>query len=119
MTTQTQKTCYTPCPIERGIALIGGKWKASILWHLKDEPVRFNELCRQISGASKRMVTQRLTEMEDNGLVVREVISTRPIAVQYAITELGRSSLVVLEQLRDWVESYEVKVAATQSALNE
>ena len=59
--------CLEPCPIERGMRLIGGKWKGSILWHLKDGPVRFNDLVRQLGGASKKMVNQRLREMEGNG----------------------------------------------------
>ena len=44
--------CLEPCPIERGMRLIGGKWKGSILWHLKDGPVRINDLSRQLGGAS-------------------------------------------------------------------
>ena len=97
--------CTEPCPIERGMRIIGGKWKGSILWHLQDGPVRFNDLARQLGGASKKMVTQRLKEMEDLGLVKRKVLSTRPIAVAYEITEFGRSSLTVLEQLKDWAEA--------------
>ena len=97
-------TCTEPCAIERGMRIIGGKWKGSILWHLQDGPVRFNDLARQLGGASKKMVTQRLKEMEDIGLVKRKVLSTRPIAVAYEITEFGRSSLTVLEQLKDWAE---------------
>nr|PMH65990.1 transcriptional regulator [Enterovibrio norvegicus] len=100
--------CLEPCPIERGMRIIGGKWKASILWHLKDEPVRFNDLCRQLGGASKKMVDQRLKEMEQYGLVNRNVLSTRPIAVSYEITDFGRSALCVLEKLRDWTEEYGV-----------
>ncbi|MET0108345.1 MAG: helix-turn-helix domain-containing protein [Candidatus Thiodiazotropha sp.] len=96
--------CSEPCPIERGMRIIGGKWKGSILWHLQDGPVRFNDLARQLGGASKKIVTQRLKEMEDIGLVKRKVLSTRPIAVAYEITEFGRSSLTVLEQLKDWAE---------------
>ncbi|MDD1793685.1 helix-turn-helix transcriptional regulator [Enterovibrio makurazakiensis] len=101
-------TCLEPCPIERGMRIIGGKWKASILWHLKDEPVRFNDLCRQLGGASKKMVDQRLKEMEQYGLVNRNVLSTRPIAVSYEITDFGRSALCVLEKLRDWTEEHGV-----------
>lgn len=97
-------TCLEPCAIERGMRLIGGKWKASILWHLKDGPVRFNDLCRQVGGASKKMVDQRLKEMELGGLVQRNVISTRPIAVSYEITAFGRSALCILEQLKVWAE---------------
>ena len=97
--------CTEPCPIERGMRIIGGKWKGSILWHLKDEPVRFNDLARMLGGASKKMVHQRLREMEQQGLVEREVLSTRPIAVAYRITAFGRSSLDILEQLKNWAEA--------------
>lgn len=100
--------CNTPCAIERGMRIIGGKWKGSILWHLKDEPVRFNDLTRMLGGASKKMVNQRLKEMEEQGLVEREVICSRPIAVAYRITDFGRSSLGILEQLKDWSEGHGV-----------
>ena len=96
--------CLEPCPIERGMRLLGGKWKGSILWHLKDGPVRFNDLARQLGGASKKMVNQRLKEMEAAGLLERRVLSTRPIAVAYSITDFGRSALDVLDQLRAWSE---------------
>jgi DNA-binding HxlR family transcriptional regulator len=84
--------------------VLGGKWKASILWHLKDGPVRFNELSRMLGGASKKMVDQRLKELEAQGLVTREVISDRPIAVAYDITDFGRTALDILEKLKDWTE---------------
>lgn len=100
--------CLEPCPIERGMRLLGGKWKGSILWHLKDGPVRFNDLARQLGGASKKMVNQRLKEMEEIGLLERRVLSTRPIAVAYAITDFGRSALDVLDQLRAWSEEHGV-----------
>ena len=100
--------CTEPCAIERGMRIIGGKWKGSILWHLKDGPVRFNDLARQLGGASKKMVTQRLKEMEELGLLHRRVLSTRPIAVAYEITDFGRSALDVLEQLRAWSEAQEI-----------
>jgi len=94
--------CEEPCAIERGMRILGGKWKGSILWHLKDGPLRFNALARQLGGASKKMIYQRLREMEAMGLVVRHVLSTRPVAVACEITDFGRSSLAVLEQLRLW-----------------
>ena len=110
--TQGRKTvsepCLEPCPIERGMRLLGGKWKGSILWHLKDGPVRFNDLARQLGGASKKMVNQRLKEMEEMGLLERHVLSTRPIAVAYSITDFGRSALDVLDQLRVWAEEHDI-----------
>lgn len=105
---EREAVCLTPCPIERGMRIIGGKWKGSILWHLQDGPMRFNELTRQLGGASKKMVDQRLKEMEQQGLVSRHVLSTRPIAVAYEITEFGRSSLAVLDQLRAWAEQHQL-----------
>ncbi|BAJ01646.1 winged helix-turn-helix transcriptional regulator [Shewanella violacea] len=98
------ESCEQPCLIERGMRILGGKWKASILWHVKDGPVRFNELSRMLGGASKKMVDQRLKELEKQGLVTREVICTRPIAVTYEITDFGRTALEILEKLKDWTE---------------
>lgn len=95
--------CLEPCPIERGMRIVGGKWTGSILWHVKDEPIRFNILARQLAGASKKMLSQRLKEMEENKLVKRKVVSTRPVAVTYEITELGKTALGFLENLKDWV----------------
>ncbi|QEY32681.1 transcriptional regulator [Synechococcus sp. RSCCF101] len=97
-------SCQEPCPIERGMRLIGGKWKGSILWHLQSGPMRFNSLARQLGGASKKMVAQRLRDMEREGLVTRRVEATRPVAVSYAITPLGSSALDVLDRLRQWAE---------------
>ena len=99
------KPCLEPCPIERGMRILGGKWTGSILWHIKDGPVRFNDLARQMGGASKKMVNQRLKELENKGLIRRTVVSTRPVAVTYEITDFGESALGILEQLRDWSES--------------
>ena len=96
--------CMEPCSIERGMRVLGGKWKGSILWHLKDEPVRFNDLTRMVGGASKKMIDQRLKEMEKEGLVRREVLSDRPIAVAYQATDFGRSALGIIEQLKNWTE---------------
>jgi len=100
--------CTEPCAIEKGMRLIGGKWKASILWHLKDEPVRFNDLTRMLGGASKKMVDQRLKELEAENMVIREVINDRPIAVTYQLSDFGRSALCILERLKDWSEDHEV-----------
>ena len=97
--------CTEPCAIERGMRLIGGKWTGSIIYHLKDGPVRFNDLARMLGGASKKMIDQRLKELESRGMVVRTVISDRPIAVTYELTELGASALEILDQLRNWSES--------------
>jgi|TARA_B100001059_G_scaffold203591_1_gene212374 DNA-binding HxlR family transcriptional regulator len=97
--------CMEPCAIEKGMRLIGGKWKGSIIYHLKDEPVRFNDLARMLGGATKKMVDQRLKELEEEGMVIRRVISDRPIAVTYELTDFGKSALSILDDLRKWSEA--------------
>lgn len=98
--------CAEPCSVERGMRVLGGKWKASILWNLQDGPVRFNDLSRMLGGASKKMVDQRLKELEAQGMVTRHVLNDRPIAVSYAITDLGRSALDILKRLKEWADEY-------------
>jgi DNA-binding HxlR family transcriptional regulator len=99
-----RNACAEPCSIERGMRILGGKWTGSILWHLKDGPVRFNDLSRMIGGASKKMITERLRQLETRGLVRREVVQTSPVSVQYEITDFGRTALGFLEELRKWTE---------------
>lgn len=98
------EACMEPCAIERGMRIIGGKWTGSILWHLKDGPVRFNDLARMVGGASKKMITERLRQLEVQGLVNREVVQSSPISVQYEITDFGRTALGFLDALRKWTE---------------
>ncbi len=100
--------CTEPCAIEKGMRLIGGKWTGSIIYHLKDGPVRFNDLTRMLGGASKKMIDQRLKELEGRNMVIRTVISERPVAVTYELTEFGKSALEILDQLRTWSESNEL-----------
>ena len=96
--------CTAPCPIERGMRILGGKWTGSILWHLKDQPVRFNDLARLVGGASKKMITERLRHLEAQGLITRTVQQTAPVSVEYFITSDGRTALTFLDELRKWGE---------------
>lgn len=104
------QACTEPCAIERGMRIIGGKWTGSILWHLQAQPVRFNDLSRMIGGASKKMIAERLRQLEDQGLVRREVLDTSPVSVQYSITDLGATALGFLDELRKWSESLPAQV---------
>ena len=105
-----EDACETPCAIERGMRIVGGKWTGSILWHLKDEPVRFNDLSRMIGGASKKMIAERLRQLEAHGLVTRHVLDTAPVSVEYAITPLGATALGFLDALREWSEGLPERV---------
>ncbi len=102
--------CLEPCAIEKGMRLIGGKWKGSIIYHLKDGAVRFNDLSRMLGGATKKMVDQRLKELEQEGMVKRNVLSERPMAVSYELTEFGRTALQILDDLRQWSETHNIEI---------
>lgn len=94
------------CPVESTIELIGGKYKALILWHLSDHTLRFSELRKAISGATAKMLTQQLRELESQKLVHREVFPVVPPKVEYSLTDLGRSLLPILVAMRDWGANY-------------
>lgn len=111
--------CTEPCAVERGMRLIGGKWTGSIIYHLKDGPVRFNDLARMLGGASKKMIDQRLKELEGHGMVLRTVINDRPVAVNYELTEFGRSALDILEQLRCWSEQHGISITGAAPQQNQ
>ena len=107
---QASNACKQPCSIERGMRILGGKWTGSILWHLKDGPVRFNDLSRMIGGASKKMITERLRQLETQGLVDRKVMQTSPVSVEYSLTDLGRTALCFLDELRHWADALPTSV---------
>lgn len=102
---QVASPCMEPCAIEKGMRILGGKWTGSLLWHINDGPVRFNDLARMVGGASKKMITERLRFLEAKGLISRHVRDTSPVIVEYAITPLGETAIRVLDELREWSEA--------------
>lgn len=94
------------CPVETTLSLIGGKYKALILWHLSDHTMRFSELKKAISSATAKMLTQQLRELEAQDLIHREVFPIIPPKVEYSLTDLGRSLMPVLISMRDWGAAY-------------
>ena len=96
---------YT-CGIDVTLAVVGGKWKASILWHLAQDTMRFSDLQRQFSDTTRKMLTQQLRELEADGLVHREVYPQVPPKVEYSLTEKGCSIAPILQQMCDWGRHY-------------
>ena len=94
------------CPVEATLDLIGGKYKALILWHLAEKKLRFSELRKCVSTATPKMLTQQLRELEAHNLIHREVFAVVPPKVEYSLTELGRSLMPILVSMRDWGSSY-------------
>lgn len=94
------------CPVEATLALIGGKYKALILWHLSEGELRFSQLRKLIHGVTPKMLTQQLRELEASELIHREVFPVIPPKVEYSLTELGRSLMPILVAMRDWGSGY-------------
>lgn len=94
------------CPVEATLDLIGGKYKALILWHLSEGKLRFSELRKVIKNATPKMLTQQLRELETQKLIHREVFAVVPPKVEYSLTELGRSLMPILVAMRDWGADY-------------
>lgn len=94
------------CPVEATLELIGGKYKALILWHLSEGKLRFSELRKVITNATPKMLTQQLRELEAQKLIHREVFPIIPPKVEYSLTELGQSLMPILVAMRDWGAGY-------------
>ena len=93
------------CPIERTLNVIGGKWVILIIRELIQGKKRFSELENEL-GASSKMISQRLKELEKNGIVRRTVIPDVPPKVEYTLTEKGESLNKVLDAMAEWGRRY-------------
>ena len=94
------------CPVEATADLIGGKWKAVILYYLFQGPKRFNELRRLLPEVTQRMLTLQLRELEQDSIVHREIYKEVPPKVEYSLTEFGTSLGPIIVQMLDWGEQY-------------
>jgi DNA-binding HxlR family transcriptional regulator len=91
------------CPVEATLAVIGGKWKAVLIFHMMDDgPQRFAELRRKTRGISDRILSRQLRELESDGIVHREVFAEVPPRVEYSLTEYGQSLRPVTEAMCQW-----------------
>ena len=98
------------CPVEATISLIGGKYKAVILWHLMNNTLRYSELHRKMPKATDKMLAQQLRELEKDGLIHRTVYPVVPPKTEYCLTEQGRTLAPILDALCDWGEHYLLEI---------
>ncbi len=94
------------CPVEATLELIGGKYKALILWQLSTQKLRYSQLKKALEGITPKMLTQQLRELEAKQLIHREVFAIVPPKVEYSLTELGKSLMPILVAMRDWGAGY-------------
>lgn len=94
---------YPKCPVEQTLDVVGGRWKAILLFHLLTVPVlRFGELRRRLPAATPRMLTLQLRELERDGCVERKIYPQVPPKVEYSMTPFGRTLEPVVKALCFW-----------------
>lgn len=92
-----------PCTVSLAMDLIGGKWKAVILYHLKDTEKRFSELRKEIPLVTEMTLSLQLKQLEKDGLVTRNVYGEKPpIKVIYEMTDFGKTFIPALEAITNW-----------------
>lgn len=94
------------CPVEATLHLIGGKYKAVILWHLMQGRLRYSELHRKMPRATDKMLAQQLRELEQDGLITRTVYPVVPPRTEYALTAFGQTLFPILDAMCDWGSAY-------------
>lgn len=100
-----------PCPVETTLMMIGDKWKVLIIRELLPGTKRFNEIHRSIDGVSQKVLTQKLREMESDGLLKRKVYAEVPPRVEYSLTDLGMSLRPILGAMEGWGNAYKTAMA--------
>jgi len=95
------------CEVETTLKVIGGRWKVLIIKELMPGVKRFGELQRALSGITQKMLTQQLREMEEDGIIHRQIYPQIPPKVEYSLTPLGESLQPILYAMHEWaVEHY-------------
>ena len=94
------------CPFTTAQKVLSGKYSLIIIFHLKDGPVRFNELLRKFNGLTHSSLTKQLRQLEQFQLIHREVYNQVPPKVEYSLTDLGKTLYPTLNMLTDWGSEY-------------
>ena len=108
--------CNSNCPFTRAIGTIGNKWKPIILNVIKDRTVRFGQLDAIIPIITRKVLTEQLKELEEDGIVNRVAYKELPPRVEYSLTEKGLAFLPILEQIKEWNLKFEIVSLPNEAA---
>lgn len=95
------------CPVATTVQVVGSKWKLLIMRNLLVRPWRFNELHRNLSGISQKVLTDNLRSMENDGIVIRTIFPEVPPRVEYSLSELGESMRPIITAMESWGKDYQ------------
>jgi len=97
--------------------ILNGKWKMSIIACLCYQPMRYSELLKEVKGISGKMLSRELKDLEIDELIMRKVLNTAPVAVEYEITDYGKSLKQLTNVIADWGLIHRQRVIAGMKAV--
>jgi DNA-binding HxlR family transcriptional regulator len=108
VTTQKKKKTGNPynCPLTAAVGKIGGRWKPIILFYLSNGTKRFGVLAAIVPMISKKVLSQQLKELAEDGLIVRTQFDEIPLRVEYSLTDFGKSVLPILDKICEWGKQF-------------
>ena len=116
MTCDVDEVFFADCAARSFFDQVANKWSVMILTVLLERPTRFNEFRRRLEGITHKALAEALRRLERNGLIARKVIASSPVAVEYSITELGRTLQVPLGAAYDWAIHHLHEIEQAQEA---
>ncbi len=93
-------------PVETTIKMIGCRWKILIIRELLTGTKRFNEIKKSVTGITQKVLSAKLKELEQDGLLYRDVLSQKPPRVEYTLSDVGYSLRIVIDSMKDWGKDY-------------
>ena len=97
------------CPVDLTLRIVGGRWKGLVLWNLRNGAKRYGELKKILVAINDKMLSQVLKELEEHGVVHREVYEVVPPKVEYSLTEEGKKLLPIMQAMNDFGVKFEVE----------
>lgn len=104
MHTKENQETSDNCPVAKTLRIMGSKWTFLLIHHLLDGKKRFNELQRLLSGISPKTLSQRLKDLEKEGIISKKVFAEVPPRVEYALTQKGESLKEIFAKMEEWGE---------------
>ena len=90
------------CALDITMHYIGGKWKTVILWYLRKDKKRFNEIKKHIPDITEKMLSLQLRSLEEDGIIKRKVYAEIPPKVEYSLTDFGKTMVPMIEEIAKW-----------------
>jgi len=99
----------TNCAMTRTMAILGTKWKPILIYTIGKKTMRFGQLSAQVELISRKVLTEQLKELEDDGILVRQAFSEIPPRVEYHLSEKGLALLPILEEMCTWNRKFDTR----------